>query len=51
MKGSAVLYMALGVASGLLLARIVPNIWWANLLTVGLLLVVWLYIKWRQRHA
>ena len=50
MKDSA-LYMALGVASGLLLARIVPNVWLANLLTVGLLLAVWLYIKWRRRHA
>jgi hypothetical protein len=26
-------------------------VWWANLLTVGLLLAVWLFIKWRQRHA
>jgi hypothetical protein len=46
-----VLYVVLGVASGLLLARIVPNVWWANLLTVGLLLAVWFFIKWRQRHA
>jgi len=48
MKDS-VLYIALGVASGVLLGRIVPNIWWANLLTVGLLLAIWLYIKRRRR--
>lgn len=45
------LYIVLGVASGLLLARIVPNVWWTNLVTVGLLLAMWFYLKRRQRHA
>lgn len=50
MKGNALLYAAVGLASGFLIARIVPNIWWANLITLGALLGIWLYMRGHRRR-
>jgi len=44
----AIAFMALGLATGLLLGRVLPDVWWVNVLTLGALVGVWLAIRRRR---